>query len=60
MQTMVIVKESWCRMVRGKRRRGISFPWRQYRFFFIDFSLVALSYETLEETGEEKEDEEEE
>ena len=45
----------------GKGRRGISFAWRQHRFFFIDFSLLlALSYEKLEETGKEKEEEEEE
>ena len=35
----------------GKGRRGISFAWRQHRFFFIDFSLLALSYDKLEETG---------
>ena len=45
-------------MVRGKGRRGISFAWRQHRFFFIGFSLLALSYEKLEETGKEKEEEE--
>ena len=55
------VKESWCRKVRGKRRRGIiSFAWRQHRFFFIDFLLLALSHEKLEETEKEKEEEEEE
>ena len=47
-------------MVRGKGRRGISFAWRQHRFFFIDFSLLALSYANLEETGKEKEEEKEE
>ena len=45
------MKESWCRGVRGKGCRGISFAWRQHRFFFIDFSLLALSYDKLEETG---------
>ena len=50
------VKESWCRKVRGKGRRGISFAWRQHRFFFADFLLLALSYEKLEETGKEKEE----
>ena len=54
------MKESWCRKVGGKGRRGISFAWRQHRFFFIDFSLLALSYEKLEETGKEKKEEEEE
>ena len=49
------VKEAWCRMVGGKGRRGIGFAWRQHRFFFDDFSLLALSYEKLEETGKEKE-----
>ena len=49
------VKESWCRKVWGKGRRGISFAWRQHRFFFVDFLLLALSYEKLEETGKEKE-----
>ena len=42
-------------MVGGKGRRGISFAWRQHRFFFVDFLLPALSYEKLEETGKEKE-----
>ena len=42
-------------MVGGKGRRGISFAWRQHRFFFDDFLLLALSYEKLEETGKEKE-----
>ena len=51
-------KETWCRKVRGRRRRGISFAWRQHRFFFVDFLLLALSYEKLEETGNEKEEEE--
>ena len=46
-------------MVRGKGRRGISFAWRQHRLFIIDFALSALSYEKLEETGREKEEEEE-
>ena len=41
-------------MVGGKGRRGISFAWRQHRFFFDDFLLLALSYEELEETGNEK------
>ena len=50
-----VVKESWCRMVGGKGRRGISFAWRQHRFFFDDFLLLALSYEKLEETGKGKE-----
>ena len=45
------VKVSWCRVLGGKGRRGISFAWRQHRFFFIDFSLLALSYDKLEETG---------
>ena len=45
------MKVSWCRKVGGKGRRGISFAWRQHRFFFIDFSLLALSYDKLEETG---------
>ena len=54
------MKESWCRKVGGKERRGISFAWTQHRFFFIDFSLLALSYEKLEETEKEKEEEEEE
>ena len=49
------VKESWCRMVGGKGRRGISFARRQHRFFFDDFLLLALSYEKLEETGKGKE-----
>ena len=48
---MPIVKMSWYRKVGGKGRRGISFAWRQHRFFFIDFSLLALSYDKLEETG---------
>ena len=48
---MSYVRESWCRMAGGKGRRGISFAWRQHRFFFIDFSLLALSYDKLEETG---------
>ena len=56
---MHIVEESWCRKVRGKGLRDISFAWRQHRFFFIDFSSLALSYEQLEETGKEKEEEEE-
>ena len=46
-----VVKESWCRKVGGKGRGGISFAWRQHRFFSIDFSLLALSYEKLEKTG---------
>ena len=46
-----IVKMSWYRKVGGKGRRGISFAWRQHRFFFIDLSLLALSYDKLEETG---------
>ena len=41
-------KESWCRMLGGKGRRGISFAWRQHRFFFDDFLLLALSDEKLE------------
>ena len=50
--TKPFVKESWYRKVGGKGRRGISFAWRQHRFFFIDFSfLLALSYEKLEDTG---------
>ena len=53
------MKESWGREVRGKRRRGISFAWKQHRFFFIDFLLLALSHEKPEETGKEKEEEEE-
>ena len=49
---VAIVKESWYRKVGGKGRRGISFAWRQHRFFFIDFSLLlALSYDKPEETG---------
>ena len=43
-------------MVGGKGRRGISFAWRQHRFFFDDFLLLALSYEKLEETGKGKEE----
>ena len=35
-------------MLGGKGRRGISFAWRQHRFFFDDFLLLALSYEKLE------------
>ena len=35
-------------MLGGKGRRGISFAWRQHRFFFGDFLLLALSYEKLE------------
>ena len=54
------VKESWCRKVRGKGRRGISFAWRQHRFFFVDFLLLTLSHEKLEETGKEEEEKEEE
>ena len=54
------MKVSWCRKVGGKGRRGISFASRQHRFFFIDFSLLALSYDKLEETGKEKEEEKEE
>ena len=54
-----IVKESWCREVRGNGRRGISFAWRQHQFFFIDLSLLALSYEKLEEAGKENEEKEE-
>ena len=57
------VKVSWYRKVGGKGRRGISFAWRQHRFFFIDFSLLDLSYDKLEETGRgggEKEEEKEE
>ena len=46
-----VVKVSWYRKVGGKGRRGTSFAWRQHRFFFIDFSLLALSYDKLEETG---------
>ena len=38
-------------MVGGKGRRGISFAWRQHRFFFIDLLILALSHEKLEETG---------
>ena len=53
--TLHAVKESWCRMVGGKGRRGISFAWRQHRFFFDDFLLLTLSYEKLEETGKGKE-----
>ena len=45
------MKVSWYRKVGGEGRRGISFAWRQHRFFFIDFSLLALSYDKLEETG---------
>ena len=41
-------------MVRGKGRRVISIARGQQRSFFIDFSLVALTYETLEETGKKK------
>ena len=47
------VEDSWCRKVLGMGRRGISFAWRQHRFFFVDFSLLALSYDKLEETGRE-------
>ena len=32
------------------------FAWRQHRFF-VDFLLLALSYDKLEETGKEKEGE---
>ena len=42
-------------MVGGKGRRGISFAWRQHRFFFDDFLLLAWSNEKLEETGKGKE-----
>ena len=35
-------------MLGGKGRRGISFAWRQHRFFFDDSLLLALSYEKLE------------
>ena len=50
------VEESWYRKVRGKGRRGISFAWRQHRFFFVNFLLfLALSYGKLKETGKEKE-----
>ena len=52
---LLAVKESWCRKVRGKGRRGISFAWRQHRFFFVDFLLFALSYEKLEDTTKERE-----
>ena len=45
------VEESWCRKVRGKGRRGISFAWRQHRFFFIDLLSLVLSHDKLEETG---------
>ena len=38
----------------GREGTGISFAWRQHRFFFVDFLLLALSYEKLEETGEEE------
>ena len=38
----------------------MSCAWRQHRFFFIDFSPLALSYDKLEETGKKKEEEEEE
>ena len=31
-----------------------SFAWRQHRFFFDDFLLLALSYEKLGETGKEE------
>ena len=48
---MLTVKVSWCRKVGGKGRRGISFAWRQHRFFLIDLSLLALSYDKLEEIG---------
>ena len=51
------MKESWCRKVRGKGRRGISFAWRQHRFFFVDFLLLAMSHEKPEETGKEEEEE---
>ena len=54
------MKESWCRKVGGKGRWGMSCAWRQHRFFFIDFSLLTLSYDKLEETGKKKEEEEEE
>ena len=36
--------------VLGKGRRGISFVWKQHRFFFVDLLLLALRYEKLEET----------
>ena len=50
------VEKSWYWKVRGKGRRGISFDWRQHRFFFVEFFfLLALSYGKLEETGNEKE-----
>ena len=55
----IYVKGSWYRKVGGKLRRGITFAWRQHRFFFIDFSLLALSHEKLEKTGKKKEEEEE-
>ena len=38
----------------GKGRRGISFAWRQHRFFFDDFLLLALSDEKLEGDGDRK------
>ena len=58
---MTPVKKSWCRKVRGKRRGDIRFAWRQHRFFFVNFLILALSHEKLEERGkEEKEDQEDE
>ena len=52
-----IVEELWCRMVRGKGRRGISFAWRHHRFFLVDFLLLllAMSYGKLDKTGKETE-----
>ena len=35
-------------MLGGTGRRGISFAWRQHRFFFDDFLSLALSDEKLE------------
>ena len=35
--------------------QGYQFAWRQHRFFFDDFLLLALSYEELEETEKGKE-----
>ena len=51
-------ERSWCRMSSEKGRRGIGFAWRQHRFFFVDFLLLALSYQKLEETGKEEEEQE--
>ena len=50
------MEDSWCRKVRRKGRRDISFAWRQHRFFFVDFILLTLSYEKLEDAGKEKEE----